>query len=125
MAKEAKTSPRTMSRICRDDLKMSPYKLQKRQLISEATIEKRLARSKLLLKRFKNGMLQNLVFTDEKLFTVQQAHNHQNDWVLAKTLDSIPANTGQVFRTQKPASVMVWVAISEKGKSPGFCTPGG
>ena len=118
MAKESKISPRTMRRICHDDLKMSPYMLQKRQLISGATIEKRLARSKLFLKRLKNGTLQNLIFTDEKLFTVQQEHNHQNDRVLAKTLDSIPSNTRKVFRTQKPASVMMWTAISEKGKSP-------
>ena len=48
MVKEAKTLPRTMRRICQDE--MSPYKLQKRQLISEATIEKSLARSKLLLR---------------------------------------------------------------------------
>ena len=96
-----------MRRICHDDLKMSPYKLQKRQLISVATIEKRLARSKLLLKRLKNGTLQNLIFTNEKLFTVQQAHNQQNDRVLVKTLNSIPANTRKVFKTQKPASVMV------------------
>ena len=58
------------------------------------------------------------IFTDEKLFTVQQVHNHQNDRVLEKTLDSIPTNTRKVFRTQKPASVMVGTAISEKWKSP-------
>ena len=79
MAKESKISARTMYKICHDDLKMLPYKLQKKQLILGATIEKRLARSKLLLKQLKNGMLQNLIFIDEKLFTVQQAHNHQND----------------------------------------------
>ena len=56
MRKMAKES-RTMHRICHDDVKMSPYKLQNKQLISEATIEKRLARSKLLLKQLKNGML--------------------------------------------------------------------
>ena len=111
MAKESNISPRTMCRICHDDVKMSPYKLQKKQLILEATIEKRLARSKLLLKQLKNGMLQNLIFTDEKLFIVQQAHNHQNDQVLAKTLDSTSANRRKVFRTQKPVSVMVWTAI--------------
>ena len=71
MAKELKISLRTMRRICHNDLKMSPYKLQKRQLILGATIEKRLARSILLLKRLTNGMLQNLIFMDEKLFTVQ------------------------------------------------------
>ena len=105
--------------------KVSPYKLQKKQFVSGATIEKRLARSKLLLKQLKNGMLQNLIFTDKKLFTVQQVHNHQNDRVLTKTLDSILANTRKVFRTQKPASVMVWTAISETEKSPLVFAPSG
>ena len=125
MAKELKISPRAMRRICHNDLKMSPYKLQKRQLISGETIEKKLARSKLLLKRLKNGTLQNLIFTDEKSFTVQQVHNPQNDRVLAKTLDLIPANTRKVFSTQKPALVIVWTAISEKGKSPPVSAPFG
>ena len=84
MAKEFKISPRTMCRICHDNLKISLYKLQMRQLIFGATIEKKLARSKLLLKRLNNSMLQNFIFTDEKLFAVQQVHNHQNDRVLAK-----------------------------------------
>ena len=39
MTKESKISPRTMRRICHNDLKISPYKLQKRQLILGATIE--------------------------------------------------------------------------------------
>ena len=86
-------------RICHNDLMTPLYKLQKRQLISGPQL-KRLARSKLLSKRLKNGMLQNLIFTDEKLFTVQQALNYQNDQVLAKTLDSIPANTRKVLGTQ-------------------------
>ena len=81
--------------------------------------------SHLLMLFAMHGTLQNLIFTDEKLFTVQQAHNHQNDRVLAKTLDSIPANTGKVFRIQKPTSVMVWAAISERGESPLVFVPQG
>ena len=125
MAKEAQTSPRTMRRICKIDLQMSPYKLQKRQLLSAPTIEKRLIRSKLLLKRNKDGMLQNIIFSDEKLFSVQQSHNHQNDRVLARSLEAIPGNAGKVFRTQKPASVMVWAAVSERGKTPLVFVPQG
>ena len=56
---------------------------------------------------------------------MQQVHNHQNDQVLAKTLDLIPANTRKVFTTQKPASVMVLTAIFEKGKSPLVFVPSG
>ena len=53
---------------------------------------------------------------DEKLFLVQQSHNHQNDSVLARSLVALPGNAEKVFKTQKPALVMVWAAISEKGK---------
>ena len=125
MAKEAKTSPRTIGRICKIDLKMSPYKLQKRQLLSKPTIEKRLTRCKLLLQRIKDGTLPNIIFSDEKLFTVQQSHNHQNDRILSKSIASIPSNAGKVFRSQKPASVMVWAAVSKKGKTPLIFIPQG
>lgn len=117
LAKEAQTSARTMRRVCENDLQMSPYKLQKRQLLSAPTIEKRLTRSRLLLNRIRDGTLPNIIFSDEKLFSVQQSHNHQNDRVLSRSLEAIPGNAGKVFRTQKPASVMVWAAISESGKS--------
>uniref|UniRef100_A0A0L8H621 Transposase Tc1-like domain-containing protein n=1 Tax=Octopus bimaculoides TaxID=37653 RepID=A0A0L8H621_OCTBM len=75
MAKKAQTSPRTMRRICKSDLKLSPYKLQKRQLLSTPTNEKRLSRSRLLLNRIKDGTLRNIIFSDEKLFssTVSQS----------------------------------------------------
>ena len=58
MAKESKISPRTMCRICHDDLKMSPYKLQKRQLILKATIEK-------------TGQKQTIVETTQKWHTAK------------------------------------------------------
>ncbi|XP_014788625.1 uncharacterized protein LOC106882455 [Octopus bimaculoides] len=66
MAKEEQTSPRITRRICKSDLKLSPYKLQKRQLLSTPTIEKRL-----LLNSIKDGTLRNIIFSDEKLFSVQ------------------------------------------------------
>jgi len=125
MAKEAKTSARTMRRICKCDLQMSSYKLQKRQLLSKPTIEKRLTRSRQLLDRIKNGTLSNIIFSDEKLFSVQQSHNHQNDRVIAKSLETISGNEGRVLRTQKPSSVMVWAGISERGKTPLVFVPQG
>ena len=63
MAKKLKISPRTMHRICHNDLKMSPYKLQKRRLILGPTIEKRLARSKLLTRFLTSTVRQNSSIT--------------------------------------------------------------
>ena len=125
LAKEAQTSARTMRRLCESDLQMVPYKLQKRQLLSAPTIEKRLTRSQQLLNRIGDGTLHNIIFSDEKLFSVQQSYNHQNDRVLARSYEAIPGNAGKVFRTQKPASVMVWAAVSERGKTPLVFVPQG
>ena len=66
----------------------------------------------------KNGTLPNIIFSDEKLITVQQSHNHQNDRILLKSIAAIPGNAGKVFRSQKLASVMVWAAVSKRGKTP-------
>ena len=81
---------------------MYPYKLQKCQLLSEATKQKRLQRSKALLRRHKDGTLRNIIFSDEKLFTVE----------------AIPGNAKKIMKTQKAASLMVWAAVSLEGRSP-------
>ncbi len=82
MALDTGMSAATMRRLVRKDLKMTPYHLKKRQLLSAATRHKRLARAKVLLREVKSGMAPNIVFSDEKLFTIQQVHNSQNDCIL-------------------------------------------
>ena len=62
-------------------------------------------------------MLPNLIFSDEKLFTVEAAFNHRNDRVLSKSLQDIPPGLEKV-RIQKPPSVIVWAAVSSEGKFP-------
>ena len=70
-------------------------------------------------------MLPNLIFSNEKLFTVEAAFNHRNYRVLAKSLQDIPSGLKMVRRTQKPAPVMVWAAASSEGKSPLIFFPKG
>ena len=125
LAKEYQTSPMTMHRLCRNDLGMYPFKLKKCQLLSEATRKKRLDRSKILLKRSRDGTLSNIIFSNEKLFTVEAAFNHQNDRILAQSAEAIPTNARKIRRTQKPASLMVWAAVSSLGKSPLIFVPSG
>ena len=126
MALEAGVSRTSMRRIIRDDLKMRPYKLQKRQLLSQATIDKRLERSKWIQNWFRQGTGASVIWTDEKLFTVQAVHNHQNDRILAKNIRNIPVNEKTMFRRQKPASVMVWAGVTSCGqKTPIIFIPEG
>ena len=52
------------------------------QLLLQTTKAKRLSRTKLLLDKLKDGTQPPVLWTDEKLFTVQAIHNNQNDRVL-------------------------------------------
>ena len=99
-------SPRTMRRLFHKDLKMSSFTLQKRQTLSAALKQKRLERSKVLLKEFRSGTAGAIVWSDEKIFTVKFAHNRRN-------VKEIPYNQKTVHQTMKPASVMVWAAVSK------------
>ena len=118
MAKETKMSARTMGRLVHEDLKMSSFTLQKRQSLSANVKQKRLDRSKVLLNELKRGTAGETVWSDEKIFTVEQAHNRRNDRILAKKSSDIPYERKTVHRTMKPASVMVWAAVSKSWRSP-------
>ena len=49
----------------------------RKELLSAKTVEKRLARARILLSRLEAGMLPNLVFSDKKKFDVQHHVNPQ------------------------------------------------
>ena len=116
MAKDEGVSYPTMWRACRVDLGMTPYKKQRRQVLSEATKAKRLKRGRELLKILKDGTCPPVLWTDEKLFTVEAVHNVQNDRVLGTSKDALGINVLSHFRRQKPASVMVWAGVTTDGK---------
>ena len=115
LAREASVSSATIHRVLRDDLKVKPYKKVKRQLLSEASKLKRLQRSKILLNFLHDGTQLPILWTDEKLFTVQAIHNTQNDRNWIESRNSIPVERRTSFRRQKPASVMVWAGVTSSG----------
>ena len=59
-----------------------------------------------------------IIFSDEKISSVEAQFNSQNDRILAKSADSTPSSINSVYRRPKPASAMVWAAISENWRSP-------
>ena len=86
-------------------------------------IEKRLTRSKGLLARLATQPVDQIVFSDDKLFTIEEATSKQNDRILALKYSSISEKHLYVKRTQKPQSVMVWAGISAKGRTPLIFVP--
>ena len=67
----------------------------------------------------KNGTKKGeVIFSDKKIFTAEAKLNSQNDGVLAKKVKGIAENIRNIYHRQKPASVMVWAAVSKTWKSP-------
>jgi inhibitor of nuclear factor kappa-B kinase subunit alpha len=85
------------------------WKDQKRQLLTEDTKRQRRERCLQLGARFCIGLHRYILFTDEKYFTVEQAHNRQNDRVWSRGAPS-KANRA-VARAVKPKGVMVWLGV--------------
>ena len=115
LAQEANASPSTMQRLLKNDLQLKAYKITKRQLISAATKKKRLERAKLFLNRLLDDMQLTILWTDEKLFTIQAIHNLQNDRIWTKNKESVPVELQTSSRRQKPTSVMVWAGVTSNG----------
>lgn len=116
MAKDEAVSMTSMWRLVRKDLGMFPFKKKSRQLLSDATKKKRLVRGRRILQILCQDRVPPVLWTDEKLFTVQAIHNAQNDRVLAKKKEDIPVELQTAFRRQKPPSVMVWAGVTTDGK---------
>ena len=71
--------------IVKTDLKLSPLKMQTCQHLKELQKEKRLTRAKILLNKLKDGTdTSEVIFSEEKLLTVEAVCNRQNDRILAK-----------------------------------------
>ena len=70
------------------------------------------------LKEFWFGMAGKIVWSDEKIFTVEFGHNQKNDRILERNVEEILYNPKTVYQTMKPTSVMVWAAVSKISEFP-------
>ena len=114
MARDMIIDPKSMRTIVKTDLKLSPLKLKKRQQLT--VLQNR--RRALLLNLMKSGTpTGEIVFSDEKMFTVEAQFNPQNDRVLARHSEDIPEDMLAVYRHQKPVPIVVWAAVSKTWKS--------
>ena len=113
MACDINVSDKMMRNTVKTDLKLSSLKMQTCQCLSDLQKEKRLDQVKILLKLKACTDTDEIIFSDENLFTVC---NRQNNQVLAKSFADVP-NSRRVFICQKPLFVMVWAAISKTWKS--------
>lgn len=108
----------TLRKIVKNELNYYPYKFNKAHYLSETMKENRLRNCKKLLRVAARGRYKTIVFTDEKLFTIEQALNSQNDRQLLPKGSTSRKDRKTVARSHFPMSVMVWAGICASGKTP-------
>lgn len=125
VAREMKINARSVSRIIRDDLGMHAYKRSTSHLLTDRLKRIRLERSKKLLRSYGRKKFKQILFTDEKIFTVEEKYNKQNDRVYARSSLEAREKVSRVQRGHHPAQVMVWWGVSWHGVTQiHFCEKG-
>lgn len=115
LSREMQISQKSMSRIIKEDLGLSAYKRHTGHLLTAALKEKRKRKSKSLLSRYTKNAHRQILFTDEKIFTVEESFNKQNDRVYVRSSREASQLIPKVQRGHHPASVMVWWGVSYEG----------
>jgi transposase len=105
------------TRILKEDLCLKPYKRRKAEALDAVHKQKRVKCCKALLKRFKDGAVDNVLFSDEKWFVLEEKSNRQNDLVWAPSFEAAAEAVGPVEYTQYPSKIMVWAGISVRGRT--------
>lgn len=125
LAREIGVSTRSMSRILRDDLHLGAFRRSTGHLLTEKLKEIRKIRSKKLLKKYGKEGYKKILFTDEKIFSIEEKFNKQNDRIYAKSYREAKSKVPRVQRGHHPLSVMVWWGVSYDGVTKiHFCEKG-
>ncbi|VDL83201.1 unnamed protein product [Nippostrongylus brasiliensis] len=103
LAKEHNVSYTTMHRLIRDDLKLHPYKFAKGHQLTDEMKTSRLEKCRRMVTLTRGDKLDRILFTDEKIFTVEPLQNAQNQLELLPKGSQRAVNIG---RTHFPQSLM-------------------
>jgi hypothetical protein len=118
IVRETGISRSSVRRIIKNDLRLKCFKKTRAHELTVANKAARLARSRQLLERFPAHLVNFIVFTDEKIFTVASPSNLQNDRLYARVdtrKKDIPADRLLRTRPTFTKSLMVSVGISILG----------
>lgn len=118
MARSIGISDWSVRKIVKRQLGYRSYKISKAQLLTEQMKLNRLKKCRKMKRLAAAGRHQMILFTDEKLFSIQQAHNSQNDRQVLPDGPEHNQHKEFVSRSHFPASVMVWAGVTATGKTP-------
>jgi len=81
-------------------------------LLTPALKEIRRVRARKLLDEYENDSYREILFTDEKIFSIEEHFNKQNDRVYAKSSIEARERIPSVQKGHHPAQVMVWLGVN-------------
>ena len=116
IARKLGVSQSSVSRLAHK-LKLKAYKRIRVSRRDEKVRRKRKTRCRLLLKRFTAEKVKNIIFTDEKDFTLEVARNRQNDRIYGKRKRDIAPNRLYHETSRFTKKVMVSAGVSWKGET--------
>ncbi|CAO4363115.1 unnamed protein product [Caenorhabditis nigoni] len=109
---------RTIQRIVKKDLGLHSYRLRRGQYLSERSKKNRFQKSKKLLAALTARRLSEVIWTDEKIFTIRPIPNSQNQRQLLQKDEARSPKRKMAFNQMFPQSVMVWAGFTSEGKAP-------
>ena len=118
MCKDLKISKDSVRRIVQNKLGLRSYKIGRGHLLNDQMKKNRELRAKKMLSLVTDSCLERVLFTDEKIFTVQPIHNSQNDRQLLKRGLKNTFAAKLMTKQHFPKSVMVWAGVCATGKTP-------
>jgi hypothetical protein len=104
----------SMSRLIRDDQHMTVHLHSKGYLLTPALKVIRWTRAEHLLQWHAENGNKN-IFTDEKIFSIEEQYNHQNNKIYAQMSRKVKENIPRVQGGHHPSYVMVWWEVSHQG----------
>ena len=116
MAKDMGVNRESLRKVVREDLGLKSLKRKTAHHLTPTLRQKQVERCKGLLQRLASDDVNKILFSDEKLFTVE-ATNRQNDRILATTSKDIPEELEYIDRAQKPLSIMVWGGVTADSRA--------
>ncbi len=121
LAKELGVGKTTIKRAV-NDLGLKSYVRRHRQLLTEKNKEDRVTKCKKIINWLKHHPSTVLIFSDKKMWTVDQSRNRQNDRYLASSPDQVPP----INRTKHPQGAMMLGVVASNGKAmPPYWFPAG
>uniref|UniRef100_A0A2Q4SN30 HTH luxR-type domain-containing protein n=1 Tax=Caenorhabditis japonica TaxID=281687 RepID=A0A2Q4SN30_CAEJA len=118
MASQLGIARSTVQSIVKNDLKLKSYKLRRGQYLSDKSKAMRLEKCRKLLQHFQVRRVSDVIWTDEKIFTIEPLPNRQNQRQLLSKDHSMSPKRRLAHNRLFPKSVMVWAGITATGKTP-------